>query len=84
MNASLAKHCPGLFCGRTYLAEEDAWSECGACPKGYRVSGGGRGGACLMCLDHPSSYDWLYLAFMAVIALILHWFFVDRVERSPT
>ncbi|XP_018328300.1 JNK1/MAPK8-associated membrane protein isoform X2 [Agrilus planipennis] len=68
--------CPGLYCGRTYL-ESGILSECGSCPRGFR-----RNDAtfiCEPCNDNPTLYDWLYLGFMALLPLVLHWFFIDMV-----
>lgn len=81
MTKAAAERCPGLYCGRTLLAN-DTWGDCGACPQGYRVTD--NSSACTLCLDHPSTYDWLYLGFMAVIALIMHWFFIDMGVKSKT
>ena len=64
--------CPGLYCGRTLL-ENGSYSECGACPRGYRTNTS----ICVPCSDHPEFYDWLYLAFMVLVALVLHWFAID-------
>lgn len=97
--ATIAPKCPGLYCGRmraalnatTPPATLPGWSECGACPTGYRVAhdddedllmlSAKRGSECLPCLDDPSAYDWMYLGFMAVVPLILHWFSVDLAAR---
>lgn len=69
--------CPGLYCGRTLLENTTLsilWSDCGACPRGYRVNDKSE---CALCETNPSTYDWLYLGFMAILPLILHWFFID-------
>lgn len=65
--------CPGLYCGRT-LFENGTWSNCTACPRGYRVN---EFSECNLCETNPSTYDWLYLGFMALLPLILNWFFID-------
>ncbi|MGH0131673.1 UNVERIFIED_CONTAM: hypothetical protein FKN15_051842 [Acipenser sinensis] len=30
-----------------------------------------------MCVESPELYDWLYLGFMALLPLVLHWFFIE-------
>lgn len=69
--------CPGMYCGRELLPDGN-WSECGACPRGYRVNASS---ACVLCDDAPVFYDWLYLGFMAVLVLVLHWFCIDKVSK---
>ncbi|KAK3796160.1 hypothetical protein RRG08_018159 [Elysia crispata] len=61
--------CPGRYCGRT-----EAGGECGACPRGYAPDASSM---CLRCNSSPSFYDWLYLGFMALVPLVLHWTFID-------
>lgn len=68
--------CPGLYCGRELLPDGN-WSECGACPRGFRANASS---ACIPCEDTPMFYDWLYLGFMALLALVLHWFCIDMVS----
>lgn len=70
---SLSIPCPGLYCGRTLLSDGN-WSTCGACPRGHRPNASS---ACSPCTDQPSFYDWLYLGFMALMPLVLHWFCID-------
>jgi hypothetical protein len=69
--------CPGLYCGREILSN-GSWSNCGACPRGYRTNGSS---ACIECNDRPEFYDWLYLGFMALLALVLHWFSIDTATK---
>lgn len=71
MSVSLER-CPGIYCGRTL--QNGTWSECGACPRGSRVN---ESFACATCMDELSAYSWLYLGFMAMLPLMLHWFFID-------
>lgn len=77
-----------LAANLTGTTTASAWSACGACPQGYRVHTGLEPGAvgdssiCMPCLDEPAAYDWLYLGFMAVVPLILHWFSIDMAARS--
>lgn len=66
--------CPGAYCGRELLSDGN-WSDCGACPRGFRTNASS---ACVPCDDGPMFYDWLYLGFMALLALVLHWFCIDR------
>lgn len=67
--------CPGLYCGRILQADGN-WSDCGACPRGFRSNSSS---ACVPCEDVPMFYDWLYLGFMALIALVLHWSCIDSI-----
>ncbi|XP_069673535.1 JNK1/MAPK8-associated membrane protein isoform X1 [Periplaneta americana] len=69
--------CPGLYCGRELLPN-GTWSNCGACPRGFRTNGTS---ACIECSDNPEFYDWLYLGFMALLALVLHWFSIDTAAK---
>lgn len=32
---------------------------------------------CEKCTESPELYDWLYLGFMAMLPLVLHWFFIE-------
>jgi len=68
--------CPGLYCGRELL--NGSWSSCGACPRGYRTDDLS---VCVECNDSPEFYDWLYLGFMALLALVLHWFSIDTASK---
>lgn len=70
--------CPGLYCGRTEL-DNNLWSDCGSCPRGFRVNESTEFSGCYPCNDSPTFYDWLYLGFMMLLALVLHWFFIDMV-----
>ncbi|XP_046741253.1 JNK1/MAPK8-associated membrane protein isoform X2 [Diprion similis] len=67
--------CPGMYCGRVLLPTGN-WSQCEACPRGFRSNDSS---ACVPCEDFPMFYDWLYLGFMALLALVLHWFCIDMV-----
>ncbi|XP_063977517.1 JNK1/MAPK8-associated membrane protein isoform X2 [Diachasmimorpha longicaudata] len=72
---NLLEKCPGLYCGREFL-EDGNWTECGACPRGFKTN---ESSICVPCTDTPMFYDWLYLGFMALLALVLHWFCIDMV-----
>jgi len=69
--------CPGWYCGRELLPN-GSWSSCGACPRGYRTEGLS---VCTECNNSPEFYDWLYLGFMALLALVLHWFSIDTASK---
>lgn len=75
----MADKCPGLYCGRLKL-DNDTWSDCGACPRGYQVVAN----HCIPCTDTPTQYDWLYLGFMALMPLIGSWFFIDMVSKEQS
>ncbi|GAB6025245.1 hypothetical protein CHUAL_010667 [Chamberlinius hualienensis] len=68
--------CPGQYCGRVRLSEGN-YSICSACPRGYRSSMS----VCVECTDEPTFYDWLFLGFMAMLPLILHWCSIDVASR---
>lgn len=82
--SSIRSKCPGLYCGRQLLENVSMpWNvECGACPRGYRVNMMHEYSACERCENNPSAYDWLYLGFMAMLPLILHWFFIDLAAKE--
>lgn len=70
-------HCPGLYCGRSPTADGN-WSSCGACPRGYRTN---HSWACVPCMGEPNFYDWLYMGFMAMLPLVLHWLSIDMAVK---
>ena len=72
--ARLAR-CPGMYCGRELMYDGN-WTDCGACPRGFRSNASS---ACVPCDDMPIFYDWLYLGFVALFVLALHWFFIDMI-----
>lgn len=79
------KKCPGLYCGRLFtdlMNGSNPWADCGACPRGYRVNILSEISECIVCKNDPSTYDWLYLGFMAMLPLILHWFFIDLAAKE--
>lgn len=69
-----AHRCPGLYCGRVSPSDT-----CGACPRGYRPDNFSN---CQKCDDRVTFYDSLYLGFMALVSLMLHWFFIDYQTRA--
>lgn len=73
---NILTRCPGTYCGRELLSDGN-WSDCGACPRGFHANASS---ACVPCEDTPVFYDWLYLGFMVLLALVLHWFCIDTVS----
>ncbi|XP_077999887.1 JNK1/MAPK8-associated membrane protein-like [Glandiceps talaboti] len=67
------KSCPGLYCGRLEN-DNGTFGPCGACQWGFTPNASS---VCMLCTDEPTFYDWLYLGFMAMLALILNWFFIE-------
>ena len=65
-------HCPGIYCGRQKIdnGNSSLWSPCGACPRGSRVD---KAGECVECNSSPTTYDWMYLCFMALLGLSTFW-----------
>ncbi|XP_070577510.1 JNK1/MAPK8-associated membrane protein-like [Ptychodera flava] len=72
------KSCPGSYCGRNEL-ENGTFSSCGACAWGYTTNASS---ICTLCDEVPTFYDWLYLGFMASLALVLNWFFIEYFAKS--
>ncbi|ODN04944.1 JNK1/MAPK8-associated membrane protein [Orchesella cincta] len=66
--------CPGFYCGRTQF-QDGNWSECGGCARGFRRN---EFSACVPCNQDLGLYAWLYLGFMAILPLLLHFTFTDR------
>jgi hypothetical protein len=76
------ERCPGMYCGQ-YLLSDGNWSSCGACPRGYRANSSNvLSSECVECIGNPEFYDWLYLGFMVILALVLHWFCIDSAMRA--
>ncbi|XP_055716298.1 JNK1/MAPK8-associated membrane protein-like [Phlebotomus papatasi] len=73
------ERCPGLYCGRMFFEENNTWSNCGACPRGYRVN---ETFACALCNEELSMYNYLYLGFMGALPLVMHWFFIDVAAKE--
>lgn len=69
----LEPRCPGYYCGRRELSNGRT-SDCGSCPTGTRVNSFH---ICQPCTDSPSSYDWMYLLFMAAVPLLFHAVYID-------
>lgn len=66
--------CPGLYCGRVQT-ENGILGPCGACPVGYRAN---EQRECVQCLSDPTYYDLLYLGFMLMLPLIMHFYFINH------
>jgi len=73
--------CPGMYCGREPVNKGNLtlWSPCGACPRGSRAN---NSSACQPCMSKPDEYAWLYLGFMALLPLSLHWYYIDSYLQS--
>uniref|UniRef100_A0A3P8SFP1 Jnk1/mapk8 associated membrane protein n=1 Tax=Amphiprion percula TaxID=161767 RepID=A0A3P8SFP1_AMPPE len=70
---AMSSTCPGLYCGRM-MVNGSVEGECGVCPRGERAN---IQKVCEACTESPELYDWLYLGFMALLPLVLHWFFIE-------
>nr|CAG4641121.1 EOG090X0BGA [Eulimnadia texana] len=66
--------CCTYWCNAFLLNKRNVWSQCGACPAGTRTNSTD---ACVPCNDTPSLYSWLYLAFMVITGVLLHWVAID-------
>ncbi|XP_014194352.2 JNK1/MAPK8-associated membrane protein [Haplochromis burtoni] len=73
MAVAVSSTCPGLYCGRM-MVNGSVEGECGVCPRGERAN---MQKVCERCIESPEIYDWLYLGFMAMLPLVLHWFFIE-------
>nr|AVK87135.1 JNK1/MAPK8-associated membrane protein-like [Anadara broughtonii] len=76
-SVKVPEKCPGLYCGRITL-DTGQFSECGACPRGYQPDDVS---VCRRCDTNPTFYDWMFLGFMAILSLVLHWFFIDFTNK---
>ncbi|CAH0551745.1 unnamed protein product [Brassicogethes aeneus] len=74
-------NCPGQYCGRILFPNGNL-SDCGSCPRGYRRND--TTFICEPCTDNPLLYDWLYLGFMVLLVLAVHWYFIDMVIMKRT
>lgn len=73
------KPCPGFYCGRSKLLDGN-YSACGSCPRGFKTN---QYSECVECNDELILYDWLYLGFMALLPLLLHFSSIEnKVLRS--
>ncbi|XP_029317099.1 JNK1/MAPK8-associated membrane protein isoform X3 [Cottoperca gobio] len=73
MSVAMSSTCPGTYCGRM-MVNGSVEGECGVCPRGERAN---LQNVCERCTESPELYDWLYLGFMAMLPLVLHWFFIE-------
>ncbi|KAG8449388.1 hypothetical protein GDO86_016149 [Hymenochirus boettgeri] len=77
MAVDMHKTCYGEYCGKPVLAlngTTEIYGDCGVCPRGQTID---QSKICRQCVEYPELYDWLYLGFMAMLPLILHWFFIE-------
>ncbi|XP_054546757.1 JNK1/MAPK8-associated membrane protein-like isoform X4 [Talpa occidentalis] len=77
MTVDIQPACLGLYCGKTLLSKNgstEIYGKCGVCPRGQRTNAQKY---CQPCTQYPELYDWLYLGFMAMLPLVLHWFFIE-------
>lgn len=65
--------CPGLYCGRI-ISENGTAGDCGECPRGYRVNDSS---ICSKCTETLELYDLLYITFICILPLFMHWYFID-------
>jgi len=70
--------CPGYYCGRVRL-DHGNWSTCQSCPRGFRTN---ESSSCAPCSSEPTFYDGMYLGFMALLSLMMHWYCIDRNAMS--
>ncbi|XP_037096580.1 JNK1/MAPK8-associated membrane protein isoform X1 [Syngnathus acus] len=73
LGVAMSATCPGLYCGRI-MFNGSVERDCGVCPRGERAN---HQKVCERCTESPQLYDWLYLGFMAMLPLVLHWFFIE-------
>ncbi|XP_070984053.1 JNK1/MAPK8-associated membrane protein-like isoform X2 [Oncorhynchus clarkii lewisi] len=73
MAVAMSSTCPGHYCGKM-LINGSFDGECGVCPRGEKTN---MQKICEKCTESPELYDWLYLGFMAMLPLVLHWFFIE-------
>ncbi len=50
-----------------------------ACQRGYRVN---NENICQLCHETLSLYDFMYIVFMALLALSFHWYFINRLQKK--
>ena len=77
--ATKLSKCPGLYCGRITLSslnQSVTYSDCGACPRGYKSDGY----ICRKCTSDLSLYDWLYLGFMVFLIPVMNCHFINFFE----
>ncbi|CAI5450331.1 unnamed protein product [Caenorhabditis angaria] len=77
-NGQILPHCLG-YCGRYFEANSSDFS-CRACPWGFRATSG-ESSPCEPCQTQLPAYDWMYLLFVALLPLLLHFQFVRHGRR---
>lgn len=70
--------CPGLYCGRI-LSENGTIGDCGECPRGFRVNDSS---ICSKCTESLELYDFLYITFICILPLFMHWYFIDACSKE--
>ncbi|XP_055851354.1 JNK1/MAPK8-associated membrane protein [Episyrphus balteatus] len=70
----MKKLCPGLYCGRVEIVDGILGS-CGPCPTGFRIN---EQRQCVPCVLDPTCYDMLFLGFMFMLPLIMHFYFINH------
>jgi hypothetical protein len=50
-----------------------------ACQRGYRVN---NESICQLCNEPLSLYNFMYIVFMALLALSFHWYFIHRLQKK--
>ncbi|CAB3398399.1 unnamed protein product [Caenorhabditis bovis] len=80
--STAAPSCLG-FCGRLAVFNESdpnrkQWTNCAACPWGYRAS---KRSICEPCTSPLPVYDWMYLLFIALLPLLLHMQFIRSARK---
>ncbi|CAF1407127.1 unnamed protein product [Rotaria sp. Silwood1] len=66
--------CPGLYCGY-----QNNSTNCGGCQRGYRVN---NEKICQLCNEPLSLYNFMYIIFMALLALSFHWYCINRLRKK--
>jgi len=50
-----------------------------SCQRGYRVN---NDSICQLCTEPLSLYNFMYMVFMALLALSFHWYFINRLRKK--
>uniref|UniRef100_A0A674N1B8 Jnk1/mapk8 associated membrane protein n=1 Tax=Takifugu rubripes TaxID=31033 RepID=A0A674N1B8_TAKRU len=78
ISCGMSSTCPGLYCDNSFnFGTIFSYLLCVSfevCPRGERTN---LQKICERCTESPELYDWLYLGFMAMLPLVLHWFFIE-------
>jgi hypothetical protein len=83
--------CPGKYCGyqtnntncgvryKIFLFSFLFSNYLKACQRGYRVN---NDSICQSCTESLSLYNFMYIIFMALLALSFHWYFINRLRKK--